>query len=220
MAVLIKETVEDVNLIVEELLNEDGTKKKNYFIEGVWIMTEQPNRNNRIYKFPHMNRVVENYRRDYIDQNRAFGELGHPDTPSINLDRVSHMITKLDAQGNNFFGKAKILDTPTGNTVKGLLDGGAKLGVSTRGVGSLKPHQGYQLVQDDFQMATAGDIVANPSAQIAFVNAILENKEWIFENGNWHEVQVARAKKAIKFAPKHNREAVFGKLFEDFISKL
>lgn len=214
---LIRETVEDVNFLIEE---DAVTKKKNYFIEGVWIMTEQPNRNNRIYKFESMKKVVDNYRRDYIDQNRAFGELGHPDTPSINLDRVSHLITKLDPDGTNFIGKAKILDTPTGNTVKGLLDGGAKLGVSTRGVGSLKPQNGYHMVQDDFQMSTAGDIVANPSAQIAFVNAIMENKEWVYENGSWHAVQFDRAKKAIRFASKREIEDVALNLFENYIKGL
>jgi hypothetical protein len=214
---LLTETIEDVNFLIEEDVE---TKKKSYCIEGLWIMTEAPNRNNRIYKFGHMSKVVEAYNRDYVTQNRAWGELGHPDNPSINLDRVSHMITTLRPEGTNFYGKAKILDTPTGNIVKGLLDGGGKLGVSTRGVGSLKPQNGYHMVQDDFQMSTAGDIVANPSAQIAFVNAIVENKEWIFENGNWHEVQLDRAKRKIKFTSKREIETVAMKLFEDYISKL
>jgi hypothetical protein len=212
---LLIETVENPNFLIEEV---DG--KKNYFIEGIFIQTEKPNRNNRIYKFDHMNRVVENYRRDFINENRAWGELNHPDTPTINLDRVSHLITKLEPNGTNFWGKAKILDTPTGNIVKGLLDGGGKLGVSTRGVGSLKPHGGYHIVQEDFQLATAGDIVANPSAQSAFVSALMENKEWLFENGKWHEVEFDRAKKKIKLAPKAKLEAVGLQLLEDFIKKI
>lgn len=210
--------IEETNLM-ETVLEEGEGSKKNYFIEGVWIMTEQPNRNNRIYKFDHMKRVVDGYRKNLIEQNRAFGELSHPDTPSINLDRVSHMITKLDADGKNFVGRAKILDTPTGKTVKGLLDGGAKLGVSTRGVGSLKPMNGYQVVQEDFQLATAGDIVANPSAHIAFVNAVMEDAEWLFENGEWvqrHE----QAKKKIRFVSKSKIEETSLRIFEEYLSKL
>jgi hypothetical protein len=210
--------IED-QIVQEVLVEEDENKQKNYFIEGVWIMTEQPNRNNRIYKFDHMKRVVDGYRKNLIEQNRAFGELSHPDSPSINLDRVSHMITKLDAEGKNFVGRAKILNTPTGNIVKGLLDGGAKLGVSTRGVGSLKPMNGYQVVQEDFQLATAGDIVANPSAHIAFVNAVMEDAEWLFENGEWirrHET----AKKKVRFISKRRIEEESIKLFEEFVKTL
>lgn len=214
---LLTETVEDVNFLIEE---EAETKKKNYFIEGLWIMTEQPNRNKRIYKFSHMSKVVEAYNREHIQNNKAWGELNHPDSPNIDLKNVSHLITTLRPEGTNFYGKAKILDTPSGNIVKGLLDGGGKLGVSTRGVGSLKPLNGYHMVQDDFQMSTAGDIVANPSAQVAFVNAIVENKEWIMENGMWHEVEFDRAKRKIKFASKRDIEAVGLNLLEDFLSKL
>lgn len=211
--------IEDV-VLQETVLEEDAsTKEKNYFIEGVWIMTEQPNRNNRIYKFDHMKRVVDGYRKNLIEQSRAFGELSHPDSPSINLDRVSHMITKLEPEGKNFVGRAKILNTPTGNIVKGLLDGGARLGVSTRGVGSLKPMNGYQVVQEDFQLATAGDIVANPSAHIAFVNAVMEDSDWLFENGEWikrHE----EAKKKIRFVSKRRIEETSISLFEEFLKKL
>lgn len=209
---LLIETVENPEFIVEE-----AEGKKNYFIEGIFIQTEKPNRNNRIYKFDHMKRVVDNYNRDYIKENRAWGELNHPDNPTINLDRVSHLITKLEPDGTNFWGKAKIVDTPTGNIVKGLLDGGGKLGVSTRGVGSLKPHGGYHVVQEDFQLATAGDIVANPSAQSAFVSALMENQEWIFENGVWKCQELEQAKKTIKLAPKARLEEIGLKLFEDFI---
>jgi hypothetical protein len=212
---LLIETVENPEFIVEE-----AEGKKNYFIEGIFIQTEKPNRNNRIYKFDHMKRVVDNYNRDYIKENRAWGELNHPDNPTINLDRVSHLITKLEPDGTNFWGKAKIVDTPTGNIVKGLLDGGGKLGVSTRGVGSLKPHGGYHVVQEDFQLATAGDIVANPSAQSAFVSALMENQEWIFENGVWKCQELEQAKKTIKLAPKARLEEIGLKLFEDFIRKI
>jgi hypothetical protein len=157
---------------------------------------------------------------DLITKNRAFGELGHPDSPTINLDRVSHMITKLYPDGNNFIGKAKILDTPNGKIVKSLLDGGATLGVSTRGVGSLKPANGFQLVQPDFRLATAADIVADPSAPDAFVRGIMENCEWILTDTGWQQVDFDRAKKQIKEASKHEIEAVALKLFENFISKL
>lgn len=216
MSKLLIETVEDANFLIEE---DAATKKKNYFIEGVWIMTEQPNRNKRIYRFSHMNKVVDEYRRNFINENRAFGELGHPDNPSINLDRVSHLITKLEPDGTNFHGRAKILDTPTGNTVKGLLDGGAKLGVSTRGVGSLKPQNGYHLVQDDFHMSTAGDIVANPSAQIAFVNAIMENSDWWFDAnvGEWRKRHIEESRKKIKFMSKRQIEEQSLSMFEKLL---
>lgn len=212
---LLIETIESAEFVTEEV---DG--KKHYFIEGDFIQTEKPNRNNRIYKFDHMSRVVESYRKNFINENRAWGELNHPDNPTINLERVSHLITKLEPNGTNFWGKAKIVDTPMGNTVKGLLDGGGKLGVSTRGVGSLKPHGGYHIVQEDFQLATAGDIVANPSAQSAFVSALMENQEWLFENGKWHAVEYDRAKKIIRLAPKRQIEEVGLKLLEDFIKKI
>jgi hypothetical protein len=163
---------------------------------------------------------VSRYNTDYVNKNRAFGELGHPDSPAINLDRVSHMITSLRPDGNNIMGKAKILDTPNGKIVKSLLDGGASLGVSTRGVGSLKPHNGYQLVQDDFHLATAADIVADPSAPDAFVRGIMENAEWILQNGKWTQQQFYTAKKMITEASRNDIEGVALKVFTNFISKL
>lgn len=214
---LIKEEIQDVKVLITE---EKGTKKKSYVIEGVFMQAEKQNRNGRVYPFDTLRKEVERYNKEYVTKNRALGELGHPDTPSINLDRVSHMITSLKPDGTNFIGKAKILDTNMGNIVKGLLDGGVQLGVSTRGVGSLKPHNGYQLVQDDFKLATAADIVADPSAPDAFVQGICENKEWIFENGKWKELEFDRAKKMIKQASKSDIEAVALKLFENYISKL
>lgn len=214
---LIKEEIQDVKVLITE---DKNTKKKSYVIEGVFMQAEKQNRNGRVYPFDTLRKEVERYNKEYVTKNRALGELGHPDTPSINLDRVSHMITSLKPDGTNFIGKAKILDTNMGNIVKGLLDGGVQLGVSTRGVGSLKPHNGYQLVQDDFKLATAADIVADPSAPDAFVQGICENKEWIFENGRWKEMHFDQAKRMIKHASKSDIEAVALKLFENYISKL
>lgn len=214
---LIREEVQDIKYLVEE---NKKTGKKDYFIHGVFMQAEKQNRNGRVYPMPTLQREVERYNKEYVNKNRAFGELGHPDSPSINLDRVSHMITSLKPDGTNIIGKAKIVDTPMGNIVKGLLDGGATLGVSTRGVGSLKPHNGYQLVQDDFKLATAADIVADPSGPECFVAGIMESAEWIFENGMWKQVDFDNAKKSIKMASKREIEAVALKLFENYISKL
>jgi Prohead core protein serine protease len=214
---LIKEEVNQVNFLTE--MNEK-TGQKEMFIEGIFMQAETKNRNGRVYPFDVLNKEVERYNKEYVNKNRAFGELGHPDSPTINLDRVSHMITKLYPDGNNIIGKAKIMDTPNGKIVKSLLDGGASLGVSTRGVGSLKPHNGYQLVQDDFHLATAADIVADPSAPNAFVQGIMENAEWILTDTGWKEMHLDHAKKMIKEASKDEIETVALRLFENFISKL
>lgn len=216
MGLLIREEVTDVKYLTEE----DKSGKKHHFIEGVFCQAEKQNKNGRVYPFATLQREVANYNKNYVSKNRAYGELGHPDTPAINLDRVSHLITKLTPDGHNFIGKAKIVDTPMGNIVKGLLDGGANLGVSTRGVGSLKAHNGYQLVQDDFKLATAADIVADPSAPDAFVRGIMENKQWVYENGLWHEAYIDRAKRQIKATNRRNLDEVALKLFENFITKL
>lgn len=207
---------------IKYLINEDKENgKKSYYINGVFMQAETKNKNGRVYPFDVLNKEVQRYNSEYITKNRAYGELGHPDNPSINLDRVSHMITQLHPDGNNFVGKAKIVDTPMGNIVKGLLDSGANLGVSTRGVGSLKPHNGYQLVQDDYKLATAADIVADPSAPCAFVEGIMENVEWFYDNGHWKMAQLSEdTKKVIKKASKREVEAVALKLFEHYISKL
>ncbi len=214
---LIKEEVNQVNFLTE--MNEK-TGQNEMFIEGIFMQAETKNRNGRVYPFNVLNKEVERYNNEYVNKNRAFGELGHHDSPTINLDRVSHMITKLYPDGNNIMGKAKIMDTPNGKIVKSLLDGGASLGVSTRGVGSLKPQNGYQLVQDDFHLATAADIVADPSAPNAFVQGIMENAEWILTDTGWKEMQFEMAKKQIKEASKNEIEAVALRLFENFISKL
>ncbi len=215
---LIKEEVTDVQVLIEE---DKSTGKKNYFIEGIFMQAERQNKNGRVYPIRVLQNEVNRYNNEYVLKNRAFGELGHPDTPSINLDRVSHMITNLRPEGNNFIGKSKVLDTPMGNIVKGLLDGGACLGVSTRGVGSLKAHNGYQLVQDDFKLATAADIVADPSAPDAFVSGIMENYDWWLDSntGEWHKRYIEEAKKEIKAASKSDIERVAINLFERYVSK-
>lgn len=212
---LIKEEVQNVRYLVESV-----NGKKEHFIEGVFMQAEKQNRNGRVYPMNVLQKEVDRYNKDYVNKNRAFGELGHPETPSINLDRVSHMITKLYPDGNNFIGKAKILDTPNGKIVKSLLDGGASLGVSTRGVGSLKAQNGYQLVQDDFHLATAADIVADPSAPDAFVRGIMEDAEWVLTNQGWQAINHDRAKKMIKEASKNQIEEVALKIFENYLSKL
>jgi hypothetical protein len=212
---LIIETVEEVKYLVEE-----NNGQKSHFIEGVFMQSEQKNRNGRVYPKPIMEREVKRYEKEYINEKRAFGELGHPDSPSINLDRVSHMIVSLKEDGNNYIGKAKILGTPYGNIVKNLIDEGAKLGVSSRGMGSLKPSNGYQLVQDDFYLATAADIVADPSAPDAFVRGIMENKEWVFMNGVLQEMEIEQMQKQIKRAKQKQLEEVKLRQFANFISKL
>lgn len=213
---LIREEIQDVKYLVES----DGKGGKNHFITGIFMQAEKQNRNGRVYPMNVLAKEADRYNKEYVQKNRAFGELGHPENPQINLDRVSHMITKLYPDGTNFIGKAKILDTPNGKIVKSLLDGGASLGVSTRGVGSLRPHNGYQQVQDDFKLATAADIVADPSAPDAFVQGIMEGKEWIFENGKWKEQEYYHAKKLINEASRHEIEDVALKIFENYISKL
>lgn len=215
MAKLIKEEVSDVNFLTEM-----NNGKKEHYITGVFMQAEQKNKNGRVYPMHILRNEVDRYNRDYIMKNRAFGELGHPENPTINLDRVSHMITSLSPDGTNFIGKAKILDTPNGKIVKSLLDGGANLGVSTRGVGSLKPQSGVQLVQDDFHLATAADIVADPSAPDAWVTGIMEGTEWVLTNEGWKPIQYEKAQKMLKEASKSEIEDVALKLWTNYISKL
>lgn len=213
---LITEEVTDVKTLITE--GADG--KRNYKIKGIFMQAETKNKNGRIYPRPILEREVQRYNNNYVAQNRAFGELGHPDSPSINLDKVSHMITSLRAEGNNFVGEAKILDTPNGEIVKRLLDAGANLGVSTRGVGSLKESNGVKMVCDDFHLATAADIVADPSAPEAFVQGIMENREWILEHGSWKEVDYDQAKKSLQEASRYDWEARMLAVFNDYMSKL
>jgi hypothetical protein len=212
--------ITEENLDVHYLVESDGKGGKNHFITGIFMQAEKQNRNGRVYPMHVLNKEADRYNREYVSKNRAFGELGHPENPQINLDRVSHLITSLHRDGNNFIGKAKILDTPNGKIVKSLLDGGASLGVSTRGVGSLRAHNGYQQVQDDYKLATAADVVADPSAPDAFVRGIMEGKEWVFLNGHWTEQNNDYARKLIKETSRHDLEEVALKIFENYISKL
>ena len=175
---LITENIEDIQILTEE---KDG--KQHLYIEGVFLQSEIKNRNGRIYPFSVLEKEVGRYNEEYVSKGRALGELGHPDGPTVNLDRVSHRITSLKAEGTNFMGKARILDTPMGNIAKSLLGEGVKLGVSSRGMGSIDRQESASYVMDDFMLATAADIVADPSAPDAFVNGIMEGKEWVWDNG-------------------------------------
>lgn len=212
---LIRELTESVQYLTEE---KDG--KKNLYIEGPFLVAESVNKNKRMYREETMRNEVNRYSEEYINKNRAFGELGHPDTPSINLDRVSHLIVGLRQEGNAWIGKAKILETPMGNIARNLIEGGAQLGVSSRGMGSLKMENGINVVQGDFHLATAADIVADPSAPGAFVQGIMEGKEWMLVNGIWTEEQHEVAKQEIKQASSKEIEAVSLKIFENFLKKL
>ena len=190
---LISEEIQDVEYICEQ--KEDG--KKNYKIKGVFMQADIKNRNGRVYPMEVLNKEVRRYNKEYINEKRAFGELGHPDGPTVNLERASHMITKLYPDGKNFIGEAKIMSTPMGEIVKTLMDEGAKLGVSSRGMGSLDQKNGANYVRDDFYLATAADIVADPSAPNAFVEGIMEGKEWVWNNGSLVEAELERAKQRI-----------------------
>ena len=214
---LITETTEQVSFLTE--LNEE-TGKKSYFIEGPFLQADITNRNGRMYPKEIMQKEVLRYTKENIDKKRAYGELGHPDGPTINLDRVSHMIVGLKEDGNNFICKAKILDTPMGRIVRELIDEGANLGVSSRGLGSLKEKNGINEVQDDFMLATAADIVADPSAPDAYVQGIMEGKEWVFVDGIFQEKDIAEHKAVISKAK--SRELAEAKLevFERFLTKL
>ena len=212
---LIKEITETVSYLVEEA---DG--KKSLHIEGPFLVAEKKNRNGRLYEYNTMKKEVARYTEEYINKHRAFGELGHPESPSINLDRVSHMITSLREDGNTWVGKAKILDTPMGNIARSLIEGGAQLGVSSRGMGSLKNVNGVNVVQPDFYLATAADIVADPSAPGAFVQGIMEGKEWMLVNGVWTEQDHSQAIQQIRQASRQEIEEVSLHIFENFMKKL
>ena len=214
---LIKEYNED-SLLCEAVVTEEGEKK--HFIEGIFLQGNIKNRNGRLYPMEVLDEEVKKYNEKFIQQNRAFGELGHPDGPTVNLERVSHMITSLKPDGKNFIGEAKIMDTPMGKIVKNLMDEGAKLGVSSRGMGSLKQKGGANVVSDDFYLATAADIVADPSAPNAFVEGIMEGKEWVWNNGALVEAHVADLKKKFD-VKKHQRQVNLEALeFARFLEKL
>ena len=214
-----------MRLIAEEIpnvqfLEEEKEGKKNYFIEGIFLQAELKNRNNRMYPLKTLQKEVAKYSENYIDKGRALGELGHPDGPSINLDRVSHKIISLKEDGNNFIGKAKLLDTPMGRIAKDLLGEGVKLGVSSRGMGSIRKEENCNVVMDDFMLATAADIVADPSAPDAFVNGIMEGKEWVWDNGVLKEATVAEIKTEIDQATLINLQERKISAFAKFLKSL
>jgi hypothetical protein len=212
---LITENIEDIKILTEE---KDG--KKQLYIEGVFLQSEIKNRNGRVYPFDVLQNEVNRYSEEYVKPGRALGELGHPDGPTVNLDRVSHKITSLKAEGNNFIGKARILDTPMGKIAKNLLGEGVQLGVSSRGMGSLKEQNGVKYVGEDFMLATAADIVADPSAPDAFVNGIMEGKEWVWEGGILREKEIQEMKDSINRASKIELEEKMLSAFDRFLSNL
>jgi len=212
---LITEAIEDI-----QILEEERNGRKTLHIEGVFLQADLKNRNGRVYPFPVLEREVNRYNEQYVSAGRALGELGHPDGPTVNLDRVSHKITSLKAEGTNFIGKAQILDTPMGNIAKSLLGSGVKLGVSSRGMGSIEEKNGANYVRDDFMLATAADIVADPSAPDAFVNGIMEGKEWVWENGIIKEVNIAKYKRYISESTRKNLEERSLKVFNHFLQNL
>ena len=212
---LISEEIQDAEYLVE-----DVGGKKNYKIKGVFLQSDIKNRNGRVYPKQIMMKEVNRYQKEFVEKKRAFGELGHPDGPTVNLERVSHMITNLQQDGSNFIGEAKIMNTPYGKIVKGLIDEGAQLGVSSRGMGSLVQRGGFNYVKDDFYLATAADIVADPSAPDAFVEGIMEGKEWVWDNGVLVEKDIEAWKMEIYKARKREVEETKVKVFENFLKKL
>jgi len=213
---LITETIEDI-----EVLTEANTKGgKDYKIRGVFMQADIKNRNGRVYPVATLSKEVARYTTEYINKRRAFGELGHPDGPTVNLERVSHMITSLKPEGKNFIGEAKVMDTPYGKIVKNLIDEGAQLGVSSRGMGSIQSSSQGNVVGKDFYLATAADIVADPSAPDAFVEGIMEGKEWVWDNGVLKSKSVEEYKSEIERARRTELAEVKSKVFKDFVSKL
>ena len=212
---LIKEITEDVQYISEE---KDG--KRELFIEGVFLQSNLKNRNGRVYPKEVMAKEVARYTAEQIDKKRALGELGHPDGPTVNLDRVSHMIVSLKEDGDNWIGKAKVLDTPMGKIAANLIEAGAQLGVSSRGLGSIREKSGISEVQDDFMLATAADIVSDPSAPDAFVQGIMESREWVMVDGVWQAREMEQAQEIIKEASSHELEAVKMSVFSSFLDKV
>ena len=213
---LITETIEDI-----EVLTEANTKGgKDYKIRGVFMQADIKNRNGRVYPVETLSKEVARYTTEYINKRRAFGELGHPDGPTVNLERVSHMITSLKPEGKNFIGEAKVMDTPYGKIVKNLIDEGAQLGVSSRGMGSIQTSSRGNVVGKDFYLATAADIVADPSAPDAFVEGIMEGKEWVWDNGVLKSKSIEEYKSEIERARRTELAEIKSKVFKDFVSKL
>ena len=213
---LITETIEDIEVLTEATTNGG----KSYKIRGVFMQADIKNRNGRVYPVETLAKEVKRYTNEFINKKRAFGELGHPDGPTVNLERVSHMITSLKPEGKNFVGEAKIMDTPYGKIVKNLIDEGAQLGVSSRGMGSIQQSQGKNIVGRDFYLATAADIVADPSAPDAFVEGIMEGKEWVWDNGVLKSIEVERYKEEIERTRRSELAEVKSNIFKDFIRKL
>ena len=212
---LISEEISNAEMLVEET-----NGKKNYKIKGVFLQSDIKNRNGRIYESDILTKEVKRYNEEFINKKRAFGELGHPDGPTVNLERVSHMITSLKPEGKNFIGEAKIMDTPYGKIVKGLIDEGAQLGVSSRGMGSLVTKGGANYVGKDFYLATAADIVADPSAPDAFVEGIMENKEWVWDNGVIKAQDIEEYKEHIQEAKRLKLAEAKVNVFKSFLEKL
>jgi len=212
---LITELNEDVKYIKENVVNGE----KAYFIEGIFMQSNVKNRNGRLYPQNTLLKECKRYINEYVNKGRALGELNHPTGPTVNLDRVSHIVKELHEDGNNVYGKAKIMDTPTGRIVKNLIDEGAQLGVSTRGMGSLSKKNGYQEVQEDFMLA-AIDIVADPSAPNAFVNGIMEGRDWMLIEGVWQEKEAAEARKLIRRSSSRNLNQNIVKVFNDYFKNL
>jgi hypothetical protein len=203
-----------------EYLIEEKNGKKEYKIKGVFLQSNIKNRNGRVYPREILVREVNRYTKEFINKNRAFGELGHPDGPTVNLERVCHMVKSLTPDGDNFIGEAKIMDTPYGKIVKGLIDEGAQLGVSSRGMGSIMNRNGVNYVKDDFYLATAADIVADPSAPDAFVEGIMESREWVWDNGVLKQVDIESWKKQIQEAKRAVLEEKKLNVFKSFLTKL
>jgi len=212
---LIREEINNAEYLVEE---KNG--KKEYKIKGVFLQSNIKNRNGRVYPREILVREVNRYTKEFINKNRAFGELGHPDGPTVNLERVCHMVKSLTPDGDNFIGEAKIMDTPYGKIVKGLIDEGAQLGVSSRGMGSIMNRNGINFVKDDFYLATAADIVADPSAPDAFVEGIMESREWVWDNGVLKQVDIEAWKQQIQEAKRTVLEEKKLEVFKSFLTKL
>ena len=212
---------EHIDHSADYLIEQDDTSgKKNYRIKGIFMQADIKNRNGRMYPMEILSKEVNRYNKEYVNEKRAFGELGHPDGPTVNLERASHMITSLVADGKNFIGEAKILSTPMGEIVKSLMDDGAKLGVSSRGMGSLDQKNGANVVRKDFYLATAADIVADPSAPDAFVEGIMEGKEWLWDNGVLKSMEIEKYKQVIENTQRRELAETKARVFKDFLSKI
>jgi len=213
---LISEAIETVEYIREE--KENG--EKSYKIRGIFMQGDIKNRNGRVYPMEILSKEVTNYNRKFVTEKRAYGELGHPDGPTVNLERVSHLVTELYPEGKNIMGEARILDTPMGKIVKTLMDEGTKLGVSSRGMGSLDERDGAKYVRSDFYLAAAADIVADPSAPSAFVQGIMEGKEWVWDHGSLIEAHVAEVKRSFDVKKRQRQANESALAFAKFLKKL